>query len=372
MEVGEMRICALGLFLVLTLSVTAFAVGEPTAYGDSYLLVDPSTGALAAHASTVFYDRGLYGEFSASVFTALSNGPSAYAMNNCGDGCAVADAYSQVGQLGLRYYENSSHAANAFADEGFPYFYNAATYDSHDVPPPPAIQLYQIDARNPNAVIWSYTVTGAPLFVSYLQLGSNLVINTATQPSFTLNQANYPLGNNLANMVGSLYGITVQGPTCYVNRSDNVSVNGRYTGLRLAGGDEVAPQYISVTHIGADNLTHVEYCVSPRPESLTTRLTNASGSIDTSANTGFADHDIFLIAETNHYANNNDPMGPVQGDTQPPQSATFQTKAIYYNPFEKWIAANGTASVCNDILMISAPGGDFVTNPLGCITLYLP
>lgn len=181
------------------------------------------------------------------------------------------------------------------------------------------------------------------------------------------------MGQNLVQIIGHLYGQAVSGPTCYINNSRNVSTSSSSTQSLYEGGDGIAPQFISVSHIASEIVNSIDYsgCTSPTPGSVTTQLISPTGSIDTSNNNcTFADCDLYAVGEIHQYAYGNDALQPVTTNTDPPQSPTFQSRSWQYP--DGWIHASSTVSICNTIIQILVSGGQPSIGPMGCITLYLP
>ena len=275
---------------------------------------------------------------------------------------------AQVTQLGKTYTETSNHTAIFSPGD----YLSGSTQAQAAVPQAPTIALQSINALSPHDVVFTYNVTGAPLYSLSLQYGSIHQIWTGSSPAeFYLDQSTYPAGDNAAVMTGYLYGVAVNTPWCYINVADNISVSGTSSSTVLVGGDPPAGQYVSVSHIGADVVaTTVDYCIPPTNGSLTTQIGAASGSIDTRNNSSNAESDIFAIGETHNYAGGVDTLAPVSSPGWPSQGPQFQTRELSYPNL--WVPANTVASICNVLMLFGTSAGTWAVPPRGCVPLALP
>jgi hypothetical protein len=200
--------------------------------------------------------------------------------DNCSDGCAEVYLSASVSALGTTYRENSVHGGDIYGDFVFgPFVYDDISTKSQSVPAAPSIRLQSINATNPNAVVFTYALTGASLAYSIFDFPPYIL--RSSNNTFTVDQKNYIQGMYIANMVGYLYGIRVQGPQCYIKRTNNTSVHDTWAWPVMVGGDEFAPLLVTTQHFGANLVTTINYCISPVSGTKVTSVTVAFGSIST-------------------------------------------------------------------------------------------
>ena len=122
----------------------------------------------------------------------------------------------------------------------------------------------------------------------------------------------------------------------------------------------------------SDVVTTISYCTSPAANSLTTAITSANGSVDTSQAGYDTNRTIGLITEQHNYPGPGSPdtLGPEQDATIPAQSDTFRTMVTKYP--DLWVPSNSNISICNTALWLGSNPGYFVATPLGCLGVSLP
>ena len=349
----------------------------------SSVWVNPSTGETNGNAYSEISvgDNLPVASMSASAYIDMydSSGyinTTGFEADNVGEGYASVNVYGQVYVLGDYVAESSSHGGSADAYE-IQWSDQEYSSDYFQVPSSPTIQLTGIDASSPHSVAWSYYVTGPQPYNMNFQLGDVNSINTGYPwGTFYVDQMNYPGGYNIAYITGHMYGVTVNGPTCPVQRTDNYSATDSTTVSRLDGtSNNYWFGYISVKHIIADTITNFQYECSLAPNvytALVSTLARATGSLDTSNNNAAANRNIAWASETHNHGGFVDQLNP-----QYSWGSTFQSWVLDYPLGTWWFPAGyqGNA-ICNTALTVSGyttNNPDFyATGPLGCLTVPMP
>jgi len=310
-------------------------------------------------------------------------------------GCAWYEFFAQVQSLGTTLTLYSYHMGQGYDDVYGDFWYSAQTSATYNIPGPPSLTFNQVDARNPNNVLWGITTSGAsPWQVNFYFAGNFQITQGGVAQT---DQMAYPSGWSQAALQGVNYGIAFNGQTCSVLRADNISrgdSNG--TTVDVGAENDIEPGTLtlaSVAQVGAYTLTQVAYydncAFLLSPFSMTTRLLGVSDSINTLNNPNFLDVDIMSFVPTAMYPPTFAPISlppatwnVITPPIPPGQEGRFKTNEFDWSAptMQNWIpnpppctglCAVQQSQVCPTGLTVGSQASMVAANP-GCWFVSIP
>jgi hypothetical protein len=284
----------------------------------------------------------------------------------------------QVDVLGSTYEARSSHYGSEYIGDDIGMIVNTdSSVGRQFVPLPPSITVHGIYVTNPSGEARiTYDVNDDGLYDLRMEINGQPVYSSDPpypSVSFDVNQNNLPPGTSTIAAIGSMYGVTVPGPSFTATSGYQPATSTKYGTIALPIiNEDFTPVVVSFTYDLIESATKVSYSAGPVFGNFLTRSERSSVNLDTSRNNSSVpsmivawpvEHTFFSTG----YATS---MSRVTGPTMPSQGNRFWTLE---SGGAGWVPAGTGAQACNWYTVIAASGTEVYSGSgTGCLSVSLP